>query len=153
MFSPCPPENLRKPFKEDTLEELFESENINLYKEWLRNQGLLYYENIACEKGNKIYLMTHAGIPPHWSWQEALEASQEIEVALKDDDLYREYLSNIYGNLQKFIEIYVFFENAQNEPPGSHFGEFLGRSKKIFKMSLLRAILVGSRASANCVIF
>jgi len=82
-------ENLRKPFKEDTLKQLLESENLNLYKEWLRNQSLLYYENIQCEDGNKIYLMTHAGIPPHWSWQVAMEAAQEIKEALSDDKLYR----------------------------------------------------------------
>ena len=92
-------ENLRKPFKEDTLKQLLESENLNLYKEWLRNQSLLYYENIQCEDGNKIYLMTHAGIPPHWTWQVAMKAAQEIKEALSDDKLYRDYLSNIYGNL------------------------------------------------------
>ena len=91
-------EGLRKPFKKDTLDELLESKSLNLYKKWLRGQNLLYYEDIQCQKGNKTYLMTHAGIPPHWSWQEAIEAANEIQEALKDETLYKEYLANIYGN-------------------------------------------------------
>ena len=43
--------------------------------------------------------MSHAGIPPHWSWKEALEAANEIREALNDENLYREYLANIYGDL------------------------------------------------------
>ena len=43
--------------------------------------------------------MSHAGIPPHWSWQEALEAANEIREALNDENLYSKYLANIYGNL------------------------------------------------------
>ena len=92
-------DDLRKPFKEDTLNELLESKNLNHYKKWLKEQSLLYYEDIQCQKGNKTYLMSHAGIPPHWSWQEALEAADEIKEALNDENLYRDYLENIYGNL------------------------------------------------------
>ena len=92
-------DDLRKPFKEDTLNELLESKNLNQYKKWLKEQSLLYYEDIQCQKGNKTYLMSHAGIPPHWSWQEALEAADEIKEALNDENLYRDYLENIYGNL------------------------------------------------------
>tara|TARA_B100000586_G_scaffold267471_1_gene242201 strand:+ start:260 stop:1099 length:840 start_codon:yes stop_codon:yes gene_type:complete len=91
-------EGIRKPFKTDTLNELLKSEHLNLYKKWLRDQNLLYYEDIQCEEGIKTYLMTHAGIPPHWSWQDSLEASQEIKESLIDDKLYKDYLSNIYGN-------------------------------------------------------
>ena len=92
-------DDLRKPFKEDTLNELLESKNLNQYKKWLKEQSLLYYEDIQCQEGNKTYLMSHAGIPPHWSWQEALEAADEIKEALNDENLYRDYLENIYGNL------------------------------------------------------
>ncbi len=92
-------DDLRKPFKEDTLNELLQSKNLNQYKKWLKKQSLLYYEDIQCQKGNKTYLMSHAGIPPHWSWQEALEAADEIKEALNDENLYRDYLENIYGNL------------------------------------------------------
>ena len=92
-------DDLRKPFKEDTLNELLESKNLNQYKKWLKEQSLLYYEDIQCQEGNKTYLMSHAGIPPHWSWQEALEAADEIKEALNDENLYRDYLENIYGDL------------------------------------------------------
>ena len=92
-------DDLRKPFKKDTLNELLESKNLNQYKKWLKGQSLLYYEDIQCQEGNKTYLMSHAGIPPHWSWQEALEAADEIKEALNDENLYSEYLMNIYGNL------------------------------------------------------
>ena len=92
-------EGLRRPFKNDTLQELLESEKLTIYTKWLRCQSLLHYEKIDCEVGTKVYLMTHAGIPPHWSWLDALEASQEIKETLSNDNLYIEYLKNIYGNL------------------------------------------------------
>ena len=92
-------DGLRKPFKKDTLNELLESKKLNQYKKWLKGQSLLYYEDIQCQKGNKTYLMSHAGIPPHWSWEETLEAADEIKEALNDENLYRDYLENIYGNL------------------------------------------------------
>ncbi|GIT33377.1 MAG: hypothetical protein Ct9H300mP3_09080 [Gammaproteobacteria bacterium] len=47
-------DDLRKPFKEDTLNELLESKNLNQYKKWLKEQSLLYYEDIQCQKGNKL---------------------------------------------------------------------------------------------------
>ena len=92
-------EGLRKPFVSDTLEDLLKSENLRIYIKWLRHQNLLYYEEIKCEQGSKIFLMTHAGIPPHWSWQDALISSQEIKKVLSNDRQYKEYLENIYGNL------------------------------------------------------
>ena len=92
-------EGLRRPFKNDTLQELLESEKLTIYIKWLRCQSLLHYEKIDCEVRTKVYLMTHAGIPPHWSWLDALEASLEIKETLSNDNLYIEYLKNIYGNL------------------------------------------------------
>ena len=92
-------EGLRKPFKEDTFNKLLNSKKLNLYKEWLKEQSLLYYEDIQCLKGKKTYLMTHAGIPPHWSWQDALDANNEITEALNTESLCKDYLANIYGNL------------------------------------------------------
>mgnify|MGYP001219085292 CR=1 FL=1 len=92
-------EGIRKPFKEDTLDELLNSKNLNLYTKWFKEQSLLYYEDIQCQKGSKTYLMSHAGIPPHWSLQDALDANNEIREALNDENLLRDYLANIYGNL------------------------------------------------------
>ncbi|HIB75529.1 MAG TPA: fructose-bisphosphatase class III, partial [Gammaproteobacteria bacterium] len=37
-------EGLRRPFKNDTLQELLESEKLNIYIKWLRCQSLLHYE-------------------------------------------------------------------------------------------------------------
>ena len=91
-------EGLRETIKGDTLKELLESKDLPLYTKWLRGQGLLYYEQIDCNQGSKTFLMTHAGIPPQWTWRDAESASLEIKKVLLDDALYIEYLENIWGN-------------------------------------------------------
>ena len=90
---------LRKPFRGDTLRELLEFQDLSIYTSWLRKQSLLYYERIEGEEGSKVFLMTHAGIPPHWSWEDALKAAKEIKEVMEDDNFYKEYLNIIYGNL------------------------------------------------------
>jgi len=92
-------EGLRKPSKDDTLRELLLDEELNLLKEWLRKQPLLYLEKVDCEQGLTTFLMSHAGIPPHWSLEQALKASKEIKNTLSCDKLYEEYLNSIWGNL------------------------------------------------------
>tara|TARA_Y100000590_G_scaffold154549_1_gene177655 strand:- start:1459 stop:2298 length:840 start_codon:yes stop_codon:yes gene_type:complete len=91
-------EKVRKPFKKDTLNKLLQSPFQVRYIEWLKSFNLMYYQNIECEKGNKTFLMTHAGIPPHWSFEDCLSANQEIKETMYDDKLWNEFLKNMYGN-------------------------------------------------------
>ena len=91
-------EGLRTPNKEDTLNEVFKSKNLPIYIKWLRGLSLYYHEKIHCNKRIKTYLMTHAGIPPHWTWEDLKRASKEIEKAIKEDYMYKDYLKNLYGD-------------------------------------------------------
>ena len=88
-------EGLRTPNKEDTLNAVFQSKNLPLYIKWLRGLGLYYHEKIHCNKRIKTYLMTHAGIPPHWSLKDAVEASNSIENQLQNKSKRKIFLKNI----------------------------------------------------------
>ena len=94
-------EGLINPNKEDTLDELLASRHLSTYTEWLRNQNILYYEKLESNNGLKTFIMTHAGIPPQWTWKQTRKFSEEIENILKDELSYEEYLRNIYGDYPK----------------------------------------------------
>ena len=91
-------EKIRKPSKKDTLDELLLNPSLETYREWLKSLNLVYYENIECEKGDKAFLMTHAGVPPHWSFEDCFNANKEIKEAMDNKKLWNEFLKNMYGN-------------------------------------------------------
>lgn len=59
--------------------------------EWLRQRPLIHY----CEQQQAV--LVHAGIPPVWTLQQALEHSRMIEAELQQADP-RKWLKSIYGN-------------------------------------------------------
>lgn len=80
---PLPPEATLHPILEapDKIELL----------EWLRKQPLFYHH----EQLN--YYLVHAGIPPQWSPEEALQFSQEVSNELQGPD-FLALLESMYGN-------------------------------------------------------
>ena len=78
----------------DTLQEILDAPDCDELLNWLRQQKLVH-----CENG---YVMSHAGIPPCWTIEEAQTYSQEIEAILRGADLpnnnYHDYLKTMYGN-------------------------------------------------------
>jgi bis(5'-nucleosyl)-tetraphosphatase (symmetrical) len=57
--------------------------------EWLRHRPLIIK--------NEDYTVTHAGVPPIWSTDNALSYSSEVCSLLQSDNEINNYLSNLYG--------------------------------------------------------
>ena len=94
-------EGIRSSGKEDTLEEVLKSPKLSSYVDWLRSLSLCYQENINTNNGVKKFIMTHAGVPPHWTEEELEKNSIEINNVMNNDKKYKEYLINLYGDSPK----------------------------------------------------
>lgn len=76
---------------------------------WLRQQPLLAEYQPAADKRTEnkptaqasAFVMTHAGIPPQWSIEQARIAARSAEAELRSPD-YQERLAQMYGNLPNF---------------------------------------------------
>ncbi|WP_372763829.1 symmetrical bis(5'-nucleosyl)-tetraphosphatase [Litorivivens sp.] len=75
-----------------SLADLLASERLTRYIDWFRTLPLC----VRSDCGR--YVMSHAGIPPLWSTDEALGYSDEVSSALRDDTLVDTFLSNMYGD-------------------------------------------------------
>lgn len=60
--------------------------------DWLRQQPLLL------EDSTRKLLLTHAGIPPNWSDQQAIARARELEAVLADPHKFNDFIQNMYGN-------------------------------------------------------
>lgn len=79
------------PRRMDTLDELLEAKDRDELIHWLRQQPLMYTD----PSGD--FTMVHAGIPPHWTLQEARIRAYEVEELLTSDNLL-DFLDNMYGD-------------------------------------------------------
>lgn len=75
--------------KNDTLTELLAAPDAPELLHWLRQQPLVYCQQNWC--------MSHAGIPPLWTVEQALSLSQEVETALQGEQAI-EFFERMYGN-------------------------------------------------------
>jgi len=82
---------LRKKGKQDTLDELLQAPDCNLFIQWLRQQKLLHHDYVLG------FTMVHAGIPPQWDLAEAQACAREVEAVLQSDAI-ADYLAAMYGN-------------------------------------------------------
>lgn len=78
--------------KSDTLREILEAPDAPQLLDWLRRQKLMHYDE------QRDMALVHAGIPPQWSVKKALRCAEEVEQALRDDNLYPAFLDGMYGN-------------------------------------------------------
>lgn len=74
--------------KKDTISEILEAPDFVELIDWLRCQPLLIETDDT--------LFVHAGIPPHWTLQEAKKLAQEAHDALCSHD-WKTYLQGMYG--------------------------------------------------------
>lgn len=77
--------------RDDTLQEIEQAHDAEELGNWLRQQSILYFDeqlNVA---------MTHAGIAPMWSLQEAKALANELETVLHGEQ-FRVFLTQMYGN-------------------------------------------------------
>ncbi|HEY6528827.1 MAG TPA: symmetrical bis(5'-nucleosyl)-tetraphosphatase [Cellvibrionaceae bacterium] len=80
---------LRVMNKKDTLKPILAAADCDELLHWLRQQPLMH-EGMG-------HVMCHAGIPPVWSQEQALNYACEVGRVLKGDN-YVELLASMYGN-------------------------------------------------------
>ncbi|GAB4393340.1 MAG: bis(5'-nucleosyl)-tetraphosphatase (symmetrical) ApaH [Gammaproteobacteria bacterium] len=80
-----------KPAKSDTLDAILQAPDCAELCDWLRQQPLLHYDAAL----NAV--LTHAGISPHWTLEQAQSYAQEVEHALRGEQ-YPEFLKHLYGD-------------------------------------------------------
>ncbi len=79
----------KKLGKSDNLEDVLEAPDRQVLLEWLAQQPLLYRE------GNTI--LTHAGLPPDWSADDAERYAAEVSAVLRSNSAAHFY-HHMYGN-------------------------------------------------------
>ncbi len=83
--------NVRKPHKKDTLEEILNARDAEDLLLWIRRQPLLVYD------AELKYTMVHAGLPMHWTQEQAIELARETETLIKSKEFDR-FIHNMYGD-------------------------------------------------------
>ena len=82
-------EGVGRKSRSDNFNDILEAKDAGELLEWLRHQPLMHRE------GN--LLMTHAGIPPCWSSDEAMGHAEEVASVLQSDRRV-DYFRAMYGN-------------------------------------------------------
>ena len=77
--------------RKDTLSEILDAPDRTELLGWLQQQALL----IALPEHNAV--MTHAGIPPLWSLEQASQRAAEVETVLRSDSADA-FFTHMYGN-------------------------------------------------------
>lgn len=77
-----------RPGRRDTLEDLFNSPDVDELLDWLRRQPLMHIE--------AGHVLTHAGIYPQWDTATAKSLAEEAEHALRGDH-WRETMHALHG--------------------------------------------------------
>ncbi len=75
----------------DTFHDILDAPDCRDLMNWLRQQPLAMHDETLG------WLMTHAGIPPEWTGDDALRHAREVENILKGDDP-DQLLTDMYGN-------------------------------------------------------
>ena len=75
-----------------SLEALLNAPELDKLMDWLQQQSLV----LRSDDGR--YLMSHAGIPPLWSTQQALALSAELESTLRNPAQTAQFFRHMYGN-------------------------------------------------------
>ena len=75
----------------DTLDEILAADDRAELLDWLRQLPLIHHDAVSG------FTMVHAGLPPQWRLDQALEYAAEVEQALRAPR-YRDYFANMYGN-------------------------------------------------------
>jgi bis(5'-nucleosyl)-tetraphosphatase (symmetrical) len=84
-------EGLMPPKKSDTLTPILTSPDKQKLILWIRQQPLMHHDK------ELKFSMIHAGLPPQWEIDRALEMASEVTQVLNSDD-YFSFLEVMYGN-------------------------------------------------------
>lgn len=82
---------VRKTHRKDTLDDILHAEDKEELFNWLRQQPLLVHE-----AENNFYVL-HAGLPPQWDIEEAIELSNETSDVLKTKH-FNKFIHEMYGD-------------------------------------------------------
>lgn len=82
--------NLRKAGK-DTLDAVLNAPDRDELLHWLRQRPLIHHDPALG------FAMVHAGLPPHWTIEQASARAREVESVLRSTD-HPEYFDEMYGN-------------------------------------------------------
>ncbi|MES2623802.1 MAG: symmetrical bis(5'-nucleosyl)-tetraphosphatase [Pseudomonadota bacterium] len=83
--------------KVNTMQDLMNAPDCIELFDWVRTRPLAYNEKLATQKGDKDFLMVHAGIPPNWTFEKAVACSKEVEEVLQGTD-FIPFLERMYGD-------------------------------------------------------
>lgn len=78
--------------KGDTLEPIVNAPDRDELLTWLRHRPLLHHDP-HCQ-----ITLIHAGVAPQWTLADAMACAREAENVLRDDDVFHDFLENMYGN-------------------------------------------------------
>ena len=98
---------IKKVKTSDKLGPLLKASDLDELIHWLKQQPLLAQIQVPNRK--RPVVMTHAGITPQWSIEQAISGAKEIENILKGPTCV-EYLSNMYQNTSKWHKSLGGFE-------------------------------------------
>jgi bis(5'-nucleosyl)-tetraphosphatase (symmetrical) len=77
--------------KDDTLKEVLKADDREELLAWLRSRPLMHHDPVL-----GIYML-HAGLPPQWTVEQALQSAMEVENVLRGDR-FAKFFENMYGN-------------------------------------------------------
>jgi bis(5'-nucleosyl)-tetraphosphatase (symmetrical) len=81
-----------KPHRKDTVDEILNADDSKKLFKWLRKQPLLVNDD------DLNFTMVHAGLPPQWTLEQAIELAQETEELLQSKQRFNEFIHNMYGD-------------------------------------------------------
>ncbi len=78
--------------KTDTFDEIFAAHDRDELLHWLQQQPLLHHD------AQLKWTLIHAGLPPQWTLQQAIDCAHEVETILRDENHAPELFAHMYGN-------------------------------------------------------
>lgn len=76
----------------DTFDDILNAPDRHELLQWLRLQPLLHHD------AKLNWTLIHAGLPPQWTLQTAINCAVEVQQALRDEHQARELFAHMYGN-------------------------------------------------------
>jgi bis(5'-nucleosyl)-tetraphosphatase (symmetrical) len=82
---------VRKPHRNDTIDEILNANDADELLEWIKQQPLLVTDP------DLNFTMIHAGLPPQWTLDQAKELAQETETLLQSNQ-FNNFIHYMYGD-------------------------------------------------------
>jgi bis(5'-nucleosyl)-tetraphosphatase (symmetrical) len=82
---------VRKPHRKDTFDEILDAKDSKELFNWIRQQPLLINDT------ELNFTMIHAGLTPQWTLEQAKELAQETETLIQSKQ-FDDFIQNMYGD-------------------------------------------------------